>query len=383
MVDSQPSPDRSETWVIALDGGTTNTRARLLHGRRIVATSRRAVGVRDTVLGDSHHPTSLETALESDRDSGSATSGPPHRDRLVRAVREVIEEVARALVDPAEPLAAGTRLELLVAAGMLSSEVGLLAVPHVPAPAGLDDLARGVAVVDLPEVAAMPIQVVPGVRTPAADGPDGWFEADVMRGEECETLGAYTALAAEGRVGPGQWPVFLWPGSHTKLVEVDGSGRITRSHTTLGGELLQAVARHTLLAASLPDPLPDDPDPDALAAGARAVEHQGLGRAAFLVRIAALSERLDLPSRASFWIGAAVAADVLSLARHRILMPGRPVWVGGPQPLRSLYATALARHHGGPVAPLEDALAESASALGACTIALRRIQLDAHEPPAE
>ena len=203
------------------------------------------------------------------------TSGPPHRDRLVRAVREVIEEVSRPWIDPAETSARGDRPEFLVMAGMLSSEVGLVAVPHVAAPAGLDDLARGVAVVSLPEVAAMPIYVVPGIRTPAADGPDGWFEADVMRGEECETLGAYAALVADGRIGPGQWPVFLWPGSHTKLVEVDPSGRITRSHTTLAGEFLQAAARNTLLAASLPDPLPDDPDPDAVAAGARAVEREG------------------------------------------------------------------------------------------------------------
>ena len=275
---SQPLPDPPETWVIAVDGGTTNTRARLLQGSRIIATARRGLGVRDTVLGDSPQPSLRETASKSARDSSPATPGPPHRDRLVRAVREVIQEVGQSLIDPSSPYA-DARLKLLVAAGMLSSEVGLVTVPHVLAPAGLDDLARGVAVVSLPEVAAMPIHVVPGVRTPAADGPDGWFEADVMRGEECETLGAYTALAADGRVGSSPCPVFLWPGSHTKLVEVDGSGRITRSHTTLGGELLQAVARHTLLAASLPDPLPDEPDPDAVAAGARAVEQQGLGRA--------------------------------------------------------------------------------------------------------
>ena len=85
---------------------------------------------------------------------------------------------------------------MIVAAGMLSSEVGLTAVPHVEAPAGIDALARGVAVRLLPEVADRPIVFVPGVRTPPAPGVDGWAEADVMRGEECETVGAWTHLAA-------------------------------------------------------------------------------------------------------------------------------------------------------------------------------------------
>ena len=285
---------------------------------------------------------------------------------------------------------AGTRgrVEFLVAAGMLSSEVGLVAVPHVHGdPRGSTTWPRGVAVVSLPEVVAMPIYVVPGVRTPAADGPDGWFEADVMRGEECGRLpgGAFTALTAQGRIGPGHWSVFLWPGSHTKLVEVDPSGRITRSHTTLAGEFLQVAARQTILAASLPEALPDDPDPEAAAAGARAAEREGLGRAAFLVRIAALTGSLDARSRASFWIGAAVAADVLDLARHRILMGDRPVWVGGRQPLRALYAAELARRHGGSVVTLDEPLAESASALGACAIAFRHVSSDPYPPsrPAE
>ncbi|MGP0067623.1 MAG: 2-dehydro-3-deoxygalactonokinase [Isosphaeraceae bacterium] len=378
MSDSQPTPGQAGAWVIALDGGTTNTRARLLHGHRIIATSRRGVGVRDTILGDPGQPASRLAASPSAPDS----SGQPHRDRLVRAVREAVEEAARALVPatsaPADGEDAGVtgRVAFLVAAGMLSSEVGLVAVPHVPAPAGLDELARGVAIVSLPEVAAMPIYVVPGVRTPAADGPDGWFEADVMRGEECETQGAFSALVADRQIGPGRWSAFLWPGSHTKLVEVDPSGRITRSHTTLAGEFLQAASRHTILAASLPDALPDDPDPAAVAAGVRAVEREGLGRAAFLVRIAALTGSLDAPARASFWIGAAVAADVIGLAQHRILVPGRPVWVGGRQPLRALYAAELARRHRGPVVSLDDLLAESASALGACEIAARRVQFD-------
>ncbi len=201
---------------------------------------------------------------------------------------------------------------------MLSAEVGLVAVPHVVAPAGPDELARGVVARTIPEVADRPILFVPGVRTPPADGPDGWAEADVMRGEECETLGALRLLfpPSPDPDPPSPTRAFVWPGSHTKLVEVDGQGRIVRSHTTLAGELTRAVARHTLLAASLPEALPDGPDPEALEAGARLVGREGLGRAAFLVRVAALSGALDPLRRASFWVGAVVADDVAHLARH-------------------------------------------------------------------
>ena len=372
MTDRPPSRNLAEMWAITLDGGTTNTRARLMKGGQVLATSRRAVGVRDTVLGQPRASTPAEMA--------PTPPGQPHRGRLVQAVREVVEEVGRDLLASPRPAGAAGRVEFLVAAGMLSAEVGLLAVPHVLAPAALDDLARAVVAVTIPEIAGLPIYVVPGIRTPAADGPDGWFEADVMRGEECETWGAYTTLIAAGRIQPGQESVFLWPGSHTKLVAVDTAGRIARSSTTLAGELLQAAAHHTLLAASLPETLPEDVDPDAAAAGARAVARNGLGRAAFLVRIAALTGSLDPHGRASFWIGASVAADGLALARHPLLSPGRPVWVGGRQPLRSLYAADLAGRHAGPVFTLDDGLAESASALGAWEIAVRRLALDGPWP---
>jgi 2-dehydro-3-deoxygalactonokinase len=316
----------------------------------IHAIARRSVGVRDAVLGTSGDGSPLE-----------------------RGVREALVEVIKAGGDIVP--------DLIVAAGMLSAEVGLTSVPHVTAPAGLDDLARGAALRNLPTIAAQPIIFVPGVRTPPGPGLDGWATADVMRGEECETLGAWTLLARSGLhpAGSSSAPAsaFLWPGSHTKLMEVDAGGRIVRSHTTLAGELTHALARHTLLAASLPEGLPDDPDPEAVAAGVRLVAREGLGRAAFLVRIAALTDSLPPAARAAFWLGAVVADDVAHLARHEILHSRPTVWVGGRHPLRELYTALLAERHPSPVRALDDSTAERASAAGAVAVARRFSQIGA------
>ncbi len=369
----QPNPIAPWICAVALDGGTTNTRARLLCGRQIVATVRRSVGVRDNL------PSGPSESTQSGCDRIPAPPTPKgDRTLLARAVREVLDDLLHPTSCSADTAHTDRSLrpEFIVAAGMLSSELGLLAVPHVDAPAGPEDVARGVTMTHIPEISELPIYFIPGIRTPGRDGLDGWFAADVMRGEECETWGAYTTLRQTGAIESEGWQAFLWPGSHTKLVEVDSAGRITRSYTSLAGEFLQVVAKHTLLAASLPGDLPDEVDRDAAEAGGRAVARDGLGRAAFLVRIAALTQALSAFERVSFWIGAVVQSDVNSLVRHSILAPGRPVWIGGREPLRSLYASWLGRRHLGMVAPLDHALADAASALGAIETVSRRIVLD-------
>ena len=89
---------RAWSRVIALDGGTSNTRARLIQDGRIVGSARRTVGVRDSVLRNcfkngsrprkprknKHFARFLKQSL-SDRSSGQ---------RLADAVREVIAEAA-------------------------------------------------------------------------------------------------------------------------------------------------------------------------------------------------------------------------------------------------------------------------------------------------
>jgi 2-dehydro-3-deoxygalactonokinase len=320
---------------IVIDGGTTNTRARSVRDGAIAMLAARSVGVRDTVFAGRTSPLAL-------------------------AVRACIDEILDGL-DGEQP-------DYLVAAGMLSSDAGLHVVPHVIAPAGINELARGAVRAVIPEVSPSPILFIPGVRTPPST-PEAWDEADVMRGEESETIGAWESLRPSG---PSR---FLWPGSHTKLVAVDHSGRITGSFTSLAGELLSAVARHTLIAKSLPDTLPDEPDSEAVADGAR-LARGGLGRVGFLVRLAEITNRYDARGRASLLLGAVVADDVAHMARHRLMTAPCPIWVGGRQPLRRLYAEHLAKAVAQPVFTLDDDLAGSVSALGALAIAARRREIE-------
>ncbi len=281
LSDLSPVPDQ----VVALDGGTSTTRARLVEGGRVVAESRRPVGVRDSAIVGRVSP---------------------------------LAEAVRGCLDDLEAAAPGMRSAPIVAAGMLSSEVGLTAVAHVDAPAGLDELARGAIARVVMGVSDAPILFIPGVKTPAGTGPEGWADADVMRGEECETLGLLLALGLEGPVA------MLWPGSHTKLVAVDALGRITRSYTTLAGEITATIAQRTLIAKSLPEGLSDSPDADAVALGARTAIRDGLGRAAFLVRIADLSKRRDLTrTEASPQVGAtnqaswAIRRKIIFYRKHK------------------------------------------------------------------
>jgi 2-dehydro-3-deoxygalactonokinase len=247
---------------------------------------------------------------------------------------------------------------------MLSSEVGLTSVRHAVAPAGIAELASAAVEYRLPDFEGPPILIVPGVRTPAGLGAAGWLDADVMRGEEVETLGAVAALRLAGRS-----VAFLWPGSHTKLVEVDFEGRILRSYTTLAGEITATLASHTIISKSLPSTLPEEPDRGAVELGMRTAVEAGIGRAAFAVRLAELSGSLDAHGRASFWVGAVIGEDCARIAAHPIAKSGAPIWVGGRDPQRRLYADRLATLVESPIAMIEEPLATTASAVGAGLVA--------------
>lgn len=283
---------------VCLDVGTTNTRAWLVDGPVVLVRRSAQVGVRDAAR------------------TGATT---------------VIENVVRDLVDELSSLGS-TPPDCVCAAGMITSPLGLAEVPHVAAPAGLEALARHVRRLDRPDLAPIPIFLVPGVRTGDSRHPAA---GDVMRGEETLAIGAMAsgALPRGGRL--------LTVGSHWKLISMDEDGRVARSRTSLGGETIHAWQAATLLRSSLPEGPLDIVDREWVAAGAEAARAGGLLRAAFEVRVLDLSGTTTPAQRLNWVLGATVAADLDAMVRAGHLASGMAVGVAGPSAVPLIWAQLL------------------------------------------
>ena len=262
-----------------VDSGTTTTRVRLWQDGRVTWSESRAAGAKDTAIAG--NTSKVATALKELLDVAGLATGT----------------------------VAGTTPEAIICSGMITSNMGLFELPHLLAPAGLDDTARGMVQRSFPEISAVPLTFVPGVKTlPGPGGLNGLATGDLLRGEEAEIVGLREALGLAGGA------VFLHIGSHHKAIVVDAAGRIITSRTAITGELLAAIAGHTILKSSV-EPLDDHAlDVSAARAGFAAAWEHGFGRALFLVRV---GEQLGGQSRAtmtSYLMGTLAALDVPLLA---------------------------------------------------------------------
>ena len=90
------------SYLITIDGGTTNTRAFLWKNNEVIASASREVGARNTAVSSS------EVSLKN-------------------AVKACINEILKTASVTCD------ELDGIVASGMLTSNVGLIEIPHLPA----------------------------------------------------------------------------------------------------------------------------------------------------------------------------------------------------------------------------------------------------------
>jgi 2-dehydro-3-deoxygalactonokinase len=207
----------------------------------------------------------------------------------------------------------------LLMAGMVGSNRGWVEVPYVACPVGLPELAGQVAWPEPGRVA-----MVPGVSSAAAG------DADVMRGEEVQILGAF----AEGQVPPDGF--VCHPGTHNKWVRLE-DGRIAAFRTVMTGELFSLLKEHSILA----DLLAGEVEPDAaFIAGVRhGLDRDDLLAELFAARARVLLGKAPSAQAACYVSGLLIGNDLrIGLAfagEGHVLAMGRPE-------LTRLYATALA-----------------------------------------
>jgi 2-dehydro-3-deoxygalactonokinase len=299
-----------EACLICIDAGTTNTRVWLTAGDRAIARARAGVGVRDTA-----------------RDGSS--------NRLREALRELIDQVQ----DGARDRGFAPAPECIIAAGMITSPLGLAEVPHVPTPAGLNELAAATRRYSFPEITDLPILLVPGARSgPRQCDQETVGTTDVMRGEETLCVG----LNALGLLKPRSTLLNL--GSHWKVIELDQDARIASSVTSMTGELIHAAQTQTILAGSVPQARPDIIDQSWLEAGMREQRRSGLPRALFCVRLLEQGSDGSPEQRLSFLIGAFLASDIDAMIARGLFELKEEVVITGGGVIAEAWRGALAQN---------------------------------------
>ena len=327
--------ERDAFCAVCVDMGTTNTRVSLVNGNEILGRASASVGARDTA-----------------RDGSDM--------RIRGALRDLIAQVRAA-----QGVASLVAPSCVVAAGMITSSLGLAEVPHLLAPAGKCEISARVERHHFPDITDLPVFLVPGVRSGSArSDPKAIGETDLMRGEETLCVG----LIALGLLKAGGTLLNL--GSHWKAIFVDHDGKVSTSVTSMSGELIHAAQSETILASALGQKQPRILNDQWTAAGMREQRRSGLSRALFCVRLLEHRNECIPDDRFAFLVGAFVASDLDSLVKRGLLTSDTPVVITGGGAVTgawhralfeiSISATIISAHK------LEQALIQGLKEIGEC-----------------
>src|SRR5262245_4700095 len=294
-------------YYFAVDSGTTNSRVWLMRDREVVAKKHIPVGVRNTAIEGNNRA-------------------------LVQGIRDAILALT--------PESA-QRPTVVIAAGMITSSLGLHEVKHVQAPAGLTELAARVQVKHFEDLEGIPFYFIPGVRSgPCNADLDNVDSIDIMRGEETEVMGAFEEI---GDIQTGRPLLYIHLGSHTKMIQLDASWRISAGSSTLAGELTQAIVEQTILRSSLPETPFSTFNPIYFLQGLEHCQRVGFTRTLYEVRILQLNSESRKEDLSSFLLGALLSEDFRCLTALMREAPGQQVLLSGLPHLQPAWSLALER----------------------------------------
>lgn len=297
---------------ITVDVDTTNTRISLVKNNEIIETLKYSAGVKDG------------------------------REALCAILKNGIAEILK------KHNLTESDIEIVLASGMLTSELGLIELSHILLPAGIKELRENMYFTEFPEICAIPFGFIRGVKYRG----EGLENIDIIRGEETELAGLF-----EGK------GIYVLPGSHSKIIEVSEAGEITAFKTMLTGEMIAALSQNTILkeAINLNTAVLDV---EYLKNGYLYACKNGINNALFRVRILKKLENADNNACYSFFLGAVLQGEIeyiLSLTQEKII-------IGGKRALRQPMAVLLKAFSNKQIIELAENQTKSATTLGAIKI---------------
>lgn len=297
---------------ICIDGGTTNTRISIVSDRRVIDTLKFNIGAR---------------------------KGIENKALLRDAVKNGIAEIL------AKNHMQEQSITRILASGMITSEFGLMELAHITAPAGIRELHDTMCEVVLEDISEIPFVFIRGVKTLC----ENIENADMMRGEETELMGILKQEKA----------VYILPGSHSKIIEVDDAGRIVNFKTMLTGEMIAALSQSTILKDAVALKTTDISE-EYLLKGFEFCDQNGINEALFKVRVLKNLFGKGDAEIYNFYMGVVLCAEIKC-----VLAKNAPkIVIGGKKQIKESMAALLKQLSGSEVVTVPDSEVLSSSAMG-------------------
>lgn len=269
--------------IITIDMGTSNTRLRLWNNENLIANVKENHGIAEF---NGSKKLLIECLNEC-------------KTRILKKVESIgIEE---------------DMIDAILASGMITSNIGMIEVPHLIAPVKIEDLAKNIVFKTFPEFSNIPIGFIAGVKNKINGEKLKLDELDMMRGEEVEVFGLSEKYNINNEC------VFILPGSHCKIVKFSKEREIESCITTLSGELLWNLTNNTILKSSLKSSFVKTIEQDVFFEGVKYSEKLGINRSAFLVRSMEQLGHTDENQRANFLLGAVLNLDIMAFMNSEIM----------------------------------------------------------------
>ena len=307
---------------ITIDGGTTNTRVNLVIDRKIIATKKISRGAR---------------------------AGIDDKEGLKIALHNAIAELL------AEHDLKESDLHKILASGMITSEFGLVELPHLCAPVGIRELHDSMSEISFSEISSAPIVFVRGIKVNSQN----LCNFDMMRGEETELMGINALCRLEGSSDR----IYILPGSHSKIIRTDSEGRIVSFATTLTGEMLMTLSQNTILKDAVDITL-DGYDETQLINGCRFALEEGINKALFKVRILKNAFKASPLEVYSFFVGVVLSDEISNILSDSC----REVVLGGKHQIKEATAILLRALSDKIVTVLSDESVAASTSIGAISI---------------